>query len=133
LAGVLAGLQWTRANAPDVRHVVTAATDTPFFPQDLVQRFLAEAGDDENALLVAKSAEGVHPVFGLWPVSLAPALEDSLKQGMRKVGAWVAQQGAREVMFPQVEIGGQSVDPFFNINRPEDLAQADALLQETAP
>jgi molybdopterin-guanine dinucleotide biosynthesis protein A len=132
LAGVHAGLQWAEAHAPGARHIVTLATDTPFFPHDLVQRFLAEARDDEGALLVAKSADGVHPVFGLWPVAMVRELEKSLMQGVRKVGAWTAQQGAREVMFPPVEICGRLVDPFFNINRPEDLGEAEALLQETA-
>jgi molybdopterin-guanine dinucleotide biosynthesis protein A len=37
-------------------------------------------------------------------------------------------QNATEVVFPPVEIGGGTVDPFFNINRPEDLAEAEALL-----
>ena len=58
---------------------------------------------------------------------------DSLKQGMRKVGAWTAQHEAIEVDFPPVEIGGRKIDPFFNINRPEDLAEAEALMTEPAP
>ena len=32
LAGVHAGLEWVKANRPGVGHVVTIATDTPFFP-----------------------------------------------------------------------------------------------------
>ena len=73
LAGVHAGIEWATANRPESRFVVTAATDTPFFPADLVARFRASLGDAEPRLLVARSEEGVHPVFGLWPVSLAPA------------------------------------------------------------
>jgi molybdopterin-guanine dinucleotide biosynthesis protein A len=132
LAGVHAGLQWAEANAPGVRHIVTLAADTPFFPHDLVQRFVAEARDDEGALLVAKSADGVHPVFGLWPVAIVRELEQSLMRGERKVGAWTAEHGAREVMFSPVKISGHLVDPFFNINSSQDLAEAEALLQETA-
>jgi molybdopterin-guanine dinucleotide biosynthesis protein A len=62
LAGVLAGMEWTRAHRPEARCRVTAATDTPFFPLDLVAR-LAEAADG-RALAVAKSESGVHPVSG---------------------------------------------------------------------
>ena len=69
-------------------------------------------------LMVARSGEGVHPVVGLWPVTLAPALEASLKQGERTVSKWIAAHGAVEVLFPDVEIGGRRIDPFFNINRP---------------
>ena len=75
----------------------------------------------------------MHPVVGLWPVTLAGDLEDSLKQGMRKVGSWTKDHGAVEVGFPPAEIGGRSIDPFFNINRPEDLAEAEALVKEHCP
>ena len=84
-------------------------------------------------LVVARSESGVHPVFGLWPVSLAPHLEESLRRGARKALDFVAAHQAKEVAFPPVEIGGRAVDPFFNINRPEDLAEAEALLSATAP
>ena len=36
------------------------------------------------------------------------------------------------MFFPPAQIGGRPVDPFFNINRPEDLAEAEALLGERA-
>jgi molybdenum cofactor guanylyltransferase len=129
LAGVHAGMEWVKRNRPDVRDAVTVATDTPFFPDDLVRRFFSEL-KDKPALLVARSDEGVHPVIGLWPVAIAPALEASLKQGARKVGAWTREHGAIEVFFPPIELGGRTIDPFFNINQPEDLATADALLRE---
>jgi molybdopterin-guanine dinucleotide biosynthesis protein A len=131
LAGVHAGLEWVTANCPGVAHAITVATDTPFLPADLVQRFLAGQGEGPR-LCVARSEAGTHPVIGLWPVGLASALEESLKAGERKVGKWVAEHGAIEVFFPDLEIGGTKLDPFFNINRPEDLALADDLLREQA-
>jgi molybdopterin-guanine dinucleotide biosynthesis protein A len=127
LAGVHAGLEWVKANRPGIRYVVTVASDTPFFPDDLVQRFLSELGH-HAPLLVAASAEGVHPVVGLWTVALARELHEWLEQGRHKVGAFAKQHGAVEVFFAPVEVEGRLVDPFFNINRPEELEQADALL-----
>jgi molybdopterin-guanine dinucleotide biosynthesis protein A len=127
LAGIHAGLEWVKANRPDSRYGVTVATDTPFLPLDLVQRFLAESAH-RPSLLVARSDAGTHPVVGLWPVALAAEIEQSLKQGMRKVGGWTEQHGAVAVSFPPGEIGGRSIDPFFNINRPGDLAEAEALV-----
>jgi molybdopterin-guanine dinucleotide biosynthesis protein A len=127
LAGVHAGLEWFRANRPSITRVVTIATDTPFFPFDLVDRFRAEAGD-EPTLAVARSDEGVHPVIGLWPVALAPALEAFLKREQRKVGQFAQEQAAVEVYFPKVELGGTAIDPFYNINAPEDLARANAIM-----
>jgi molybdopterin-guanine dinucleotide biosynthesis protein A len=132
LAGVHAGLQWIKRNRPNIAYGVTVASDTPFFPTDLVQRLLAELGD-RPALLVARSAEGVHPVIGLWPVALADDIENALTKGMRKAGGFAEQHGAVEVPFPPVRIGGAEIDPFFNINRPEDLAEAEALMSEHAP
>jgi molybdopterin-guanine dinucleotide biosynthesis protein A len=74
----------------------------------------------------------VHPVIGLWPVSLAAALEASLKQGARKAQTWTKDHGAIEVSFPDVEIGVNLLDPFFNINDPDQLAEAEALLKGEA-
>jgi len=99
------------------------------FSYDLVQRFLS-ALEDDPALAVAASSEGVHPVVGLWPVAIGPQIEESLRRGERKVGAFTKDNGAIEVFFEPVRIGERFVDPFFNINRPEDLAHADALLRE---
>jgi molybdopterin-guanine dinucleotide biosynthesis protein A len=132
-AGVHAGLAWAKANRPGSRFVITVAADTPFFPADLVSRFCAATSITNPKLVVARSESGVHPVFGLWPVSLAPHLEDSLRRGARKALDFVAAQQAKEVAFPPLEIRGRAVDPFFNLNRPEDLAEAEALLGATAP
>ena len=128
LAGVHAGIEWATANRPGSRFVITAATDTPFFPTDLVSRFLASLEGGEPKLLVARSEEGVHPVFGLWPVSLAPAIETSLAGGMRKVRTWVREHQAEEIFFPSGEMRGRKIDPFFNLNHPEELAEAEVLL-----
>ncbi len=129
LAGIHAGLEWVRGHASGVRMVATIASDTPFFPPDLVQRFLS-ALSEEPALAVAASNEGVHHVVGLWPVAIASKIEEALDRGMRKAGAFTKDNGATEVFFGPTRVGKALVDPFFNINRPEDLAQAEALLRE---
>jgi molybdenum cofactor guanylyltransferase len=127
LAGIEAGLAWANAHYPNANAVVMVATDTPFFPLDLVRRF-ANARKDASTLLVARSEEGVHPVIGMWPLAMRRKLKQALEQGVRKVGAFVEEQAAIEVSFPPIKIGGTRIDPFFNINRPEDLAEAEALL-----
>ena len=132
LAGILVGLEWARTNRPQSRFAITAASDTPFLPADLVDRLCSASGEGEPNLAVARSADGMHPVFGLWPVTLAPDLEASLISGERKVSDWVRQHQATEVMFPPQQIGGRIIDPFFNINRADDLAAAEAFLQASA-
>ncbi len=124
LAGVLSGLEWASANAPDAQWVATFPTDAPFFPGDLVAR-LREAVDAAGAdMACARSNARTHPVFALWPVRLAADLRQAMEgEDMRKIDLWTARYNIVHVDWPATPN-----DPFFNINRPEDLAQAEALL-----
>lgn len=132
LAGVLAGFTWAREHAPDARWIVTAATDTPFFPQELVLRLLDATKGQYPAIALASSNERMHPVFGLWPVALADDLREALESGTRKVLDWTAKHTTVTAVFPEVHIGGVTIDPFFNANRPDDMAHAATILAETA-
>jgi molybdenum cofactor guanylyltransferase len=127
LAGVLAGLDWTAEHHPEWDFVVSVATDAPFLPGDLVERLtggLAAAGAD---LACAASGGRAHPVFGLWPVRLRSDLRHAVVvEGVRKVDQWTGRHKLVTVSFPD-----RPVDPFFNANRPEDLAVAAALLAAT--
>jgi molybdopterin-guanine dinucleotide biosynthesis protein A len=121
LAGLLAGLDW--AAAAGLPCVVTAAADTPFLPADLVARL---SDGDGPAVAASSGPDGRlrrHPTFGLWPVALRDDLRAALTAGERKLGLWAERQGARIVPFP-----AEDGDPFFNVNTPEDLAQAEAML-----
>jgi len=128
LAGVLAGLDYAAIQGVD--HIVTAAADTPFFPQDLVEVLqLAAKMEDTNMALAAtpdpKRGTLRQPTFGLWPVSLRHDLRGALNGGVRKVVQWSNRHGAADAMFPN-----RDYDPFFNINHPEDLQTAEAMLVE---
>ncbi len=125
LAGVLAGMDWAHANHPDASHIATIATDTPFFPRDFVER-LTEAIESGVDMACASSAGRHHPVFGLWPVALRQDLRSALvDEEIRKVDLWTARYKLAAVDFP-----AEPYDPFFNANRPEDLARAEAILAE---
>lgn len=131
LAGVLAGMDWAREHAPGARWIVTAATDTPFFPRDLVARFVAAAGHGEETIALARSGGHMHPVFGLWPLALAQDLRGWLTRGENsKVLAWTDRHDMVAVTFPGFVAGGEMLDPFFNANTPEDMAVAQAVLEE---
>lgn len=131
LAGVLAGFDWAREHAPDARWIVTAASDTPFFPRDLVARLLKAVGDSYPAIALARSNGRQHPVFGLWPTALTGDLREALENGTRKVLDWTSRHHTAGAEFSPVEVGSQKLDPFFNANRPDDLAEAEKLLAET--
>ena len=130
LAGVLAGMIWSRRHAPDATHIATVSTDAPFLPVDLVVRLASGLASSQIAL--AASGGGLHPVIGLWPVALACDLEAALNSGTRKVLAWTGRHATTSVEFDFLAIGGQRVDPFFNANTPDELAQARALLAGAA-
>jgi molybdopterin-guanine dinucleotide biosynthesis protein A len=128
LAGVLAGLRWSAANAPAARAVVTVSTDAPFLPADLVTRLRAAVAERPGSIAIAKSCGELHPVIGLWPVALADDLEAALEGGVRKVLRWTDRHGTVPVEFPLQRIGGREVDPFFNANTPAELEEARALI-----
>ncbi|MBA3447725.1 MAG: molybdenum cofactor guanylyltransferase MobA [Pseudaminobacter sp.] len=123
LAGVLAALDWTAENRPDAAWVVSAAGDCPFLPRDLVQRFHRARIAEGAELGVALSGEQTHPVIGLWSVALRNELRHALvEEDMRKIDRWTARYRLATVSWPV-----EPVDPFFNANTVEDLAEADRL------
>ena len=128
LAGILAGLRWSIVNAPDATHVVSVSTDAPFLPADLVTKLQQGLANASGSIALAQSGGELHPVIGLWPVALADDLEQALHAGTRKVLAWTDRHGTVPVEFPFTHLKGRSVDPFFNANTPEELAEARHLL-----
>ncbi len=122
LAGVLAGMDW--AASQGAQAVVSVAADTPFFPRNLVARLQAAAGPSGLALAATREGDKLwrHPTFGLWPVALRDDLRAALQSGLRKVVLWTDRHGAGTAEFPSAP-----VDPFFNINTPEDIAVAERL------
>ncbi|MEO0487107.1 MAG: molybdenum cofactor guanylyltransferase MobA [Pseudomonadota bacterium] len=122
LAGVLAGLDW--AHSVGAEHIITAAADTPFFPLNLAERLERAALRANTPIALAATQEGGrttrHPTFGRWPVALRDDLRSALNQGLRKVVLWTDSHGAATTAFDD--------NAFFNINTPEDLAAAEAML-----
>lgn len=124
LAGVLTGLEWAAANAPACPWVASFPTDAPFLPEDLVARLLAAIADEGAELACAASGGRDHPVVGLWPVRLAPDLRRAMEvEDMRKIDLWTAR-----FRLARAEYSADPIDPFFNVNSPEDLARAEALV-----
>lgn len=123
LAGVLAGLDWAAGLGADA--IVTVAADTPFFPADLVMRLQGAAGPSGLALAASPDAEGKlwqHPTFGLWPVALRHDLRAALEGGLRKIVRWTDRHQAG-----MAEFSSAPFDPFFNINTPDDIAEAERI------
>jgi molybdopterin-guanine dinucleotide biosynthesis protein A len=127
LAGILAGMEWAR---PFASHILTVAGDTPFFPADLCERLEAAKEDEAGRIAVACSDGEQHPTFALWPVALHDELLAFLGgQHKFRVRAFIESHDFVEVDFPMLDAAGKIVDPFFNINTPSDLDEAEAIVQ----
>jgi molybdopterin-guanine dinucleotide biosynthesis protein A len=124
LAGILAALEWAAANRPDAEWVLSAAADCPFLPRDLVGRLQQARVKEDAQIAVAASGNRTHPVVGIWSVALRYELRHALvAEDIRKVGLWTSRYKLATVTWPT-----DPVDPFFNANTVEDIAEADRIV-----
>ncbi len=124
LAGILTGMEWTRQHYPDIEWIVSFPSDAPFVPLDCVSKMLEQAQMDNAEIVCASSAGRTHPVCALWRIDLADNLRQAMEEEeMRKIDLWTARH-----RLSALEFSDQPFDPFFNINRPEDLEQAEVIL-----
>ncbi len=132
LAGILAGLNWASSLDIDATHIVSVASDTPFFPVDLAARFMEVNEDRPDGIVLATCGGNRHPVFGLWPLSLNHDLAQFMEQtDTYKVLAYTDRHDLRFADFPVIDGGGTTIDPFFNANTPDDIETAEKLALET--
>jgi molybdopterin-guanine dinucleotide biosynthesis protein A len=124
LAGVLAGMDFAaESGASDM---LSAPGDTPFLPADLLSRLEAARTRAGARIAVAASNGRIHHAVALWPVALRDELRRALvEQGERRVSAFIGRFASVVVDWPS-----EPYDPFFNVNRPEDLACAAAIAKE---
>lgn len=122
LAGILTAMRW--AADEEAQWLFTVAGDAPFIPEDLVQRCLTSAIANEARMVCASSNGRPHPVCALWDITLAHDLERALvERGVRKIDVWTSTINAVVEDFST-----DLVDPFFNVNAPQDLEAAERLL-----
>lgn len=123
LAGILAALDWTATNRPDIEFVLSTAGDCPFLPRDLVARLHQARAEQSAQLAVAASGEQSHPVIGLWSIGLREQLRHALVvEDIRKIDRWTARYRLATVTWPATPL-----DPFFNANTVDDIAEAERL------
>jgi molybdopterin-guanine dinucleotide biosynthesis protein A len=124
LAGVLAGLDWLASQKLGIEWMVSVPGDCPFLPDDLVERLHAARREAGVPLACARSGEWRHPVVALWAVALREDLRKGLvEDDMRKIEVWTARHRVAIADWPAAP-----VDPFLNVNTPEDVARAEQIV-----
>jgi molybdopterin-guanine dinucleotide biosynthesis protein A len=124
LAGVLAALDWTVGADPGLTWVLTLPGDAPFIPRDLASRLHAARHASGATLACAASHHRTHPVIALWPVSIRDELRHAVaERGIRKIETFTQRYRRATVDWAVVP-----VDPFFNVNTPDDLVEANRLV-----
>lgn len=121
LAGILTGMEWAARHGYD--QMISVPVDCPLFPQDLVARL--QAGLGECRVAVAQSGPHMHPVFALWPPSLADALRIALTEhNISALKHFLADHPVA-----RVEWSTDPLDPFLNVNTPAELQQIQDLIR----
>lgn len=131
LAGIAAAMQFAR-NDGQANHVLTVPVDAPFIPANLCARLLS-ACPAQNTVALARSGGRTHPVIGLWPVNLEAEIHTWLTDpNNRKLMLFLKRVPVVGVDFADIETPIGPLDPFFNVNTPEDLVQAEHYLKALA-
>ena len=121
LAGVFTAMKW--ADSLGYKNVATVAVDTPFFPENLLDELYKKMEESSSDIVFASSASNrekkkvIHPVFGLWKTHLLKDLKAEIEKGVRKVTLWSSKHKTSSVFFFH-----DIIDPFFNINTPDDIS-----------
>ena len=117
LSGILSGLREAAAAGADA--LLSVPVDAPFPPADLaakLQSVWPQPG-------FARAGGRDHSATALWPVTLADPLASFLASGAKaKIADFAALHGAQPVEFSRE-------GDFLNLNRPEDLAEAEKLAE----
>ena len=123
LVGILTAMKWAKKNPKKYSWVATFPCDTPFFPESVIENFIAESKKKESLLLCASSHGRKHNIFGLWSLDLYDKLENDLvNKKIRKVQDWTEKNKIKNLEFKF-----ENYDPFFNINTEKDLEFAKKL------
>ena len=123
LAGILAGMEYGYKN--NFKWLITLPCDAPFFPTNLIDEFLKKIKKKKYKIVIAKSNNRIHPVFGIWSISLKDSQINAIKKdNIRKIDLFIKKENYAIVNFKY-----NKIDPFFNINDSNDLKKATKYLR----
>ena len=124
--GPLTGL-WSALKSDqlsDTSYLMLVPCDGPFIPHNLVVELHQLMAKNDADIACVRYQGFAQPTFSLWNKRVLPAVEETLL--VKKMGGFkplLAELNTVYLDWPE-----QPLNPFFNINTPEDLAEAELLL-----
>jgi molybdenum cofactor guanylyltransferase len=119
--GPLAGMA-SALNKTETPYMLTAPCDSPFIPEDLVERLLKALESEDADISVAHNGERIQPVFCLMKKELISSMNDFLSQGERKIDKWFYQHALSIADFSDIP------KTFDNLNTLEDIQATESIL-----
>ena len=125
LQALLGALRWLKAQGGP-EWLQLAPCDTPFIPKDLVGRLGMHTGASGAAACIPRFRGELHPSCGLWHQDMLESVETSVAAGMRGFKEFLDQHPHAVLDWPEPHAG--AADPFFNVNTPAQLRQAERMV-----
>lgn len=129
--GSLGGLYTAVASASSPL-VAVVACDMPFASARLLERaarILVQEGAD---VVIARTDEGYEPFHAVYRrETCLPAIQSAIEAGQWKVIAWFPSVNVRELTLAEIAEADPSGLCFWNVNTPEEFAQAERLAQRS--
>jgi molybdopterin-guanine dinucleotide biosynthesis protein A len=124
--GPLTGL-WSALKSDqlsDADYLMIAPCDGPFIPDNLVSELYQSMVVNDADIACIRYQGFAQPTFSLWNKRILPAVEESLlRQNQGGFKSLLAELKTVYIDWPE-----QPINPFFNINTLDDLAEAEGLL-----
>jgi molybdopterin-guanine dinucleotide biosynthesis protein A len=120
LLGIVSALEQA-----DGRAVLACACDLPFLSPGLVARIAGDGGH----LVIPRTGERLHPLLGRYTPALLPALREALR---REAPLKETMVELEPVFLDEGDLRafGDPARLLFNVNTPDDLELAEAMLEE---
>jgi molybdopterin-guanine dinucleotide biosynthesis protein A len=129
--GALGGLYTAVASASHPT-VAVVACDMPFASPKFFENGISLMVEEEADVVIAKSDGGYEPIHALYRrETCLPAIEAAINADQWKVIAWFPQVKVRILSPDEVKALDPSGLCFWNVNTPEEFAQAEQLARPT--
>jgi molybdopterin-guanine dinucleotide biosynthesis protein A len=127
MTGIYTGLFYTKH-----QYAFVSACDTPFLKKKLVETILSEI-DSKAELVIPETHLGLEPLCAVYSKNCLKSLERCLDHEKLKIMRCLKKMPVKKISEKKLLQQDPDLFSFFNINTPEDLDKAEALIQGEQP